>query len=285
LNSHLHYQYTAVGHLTIDAFPDGSKRPGGSAFYSALQAARLGLRALVLTRGVPAEVHALVEPYRDELDVHVLAAERTTALLTTGSGEDRRQQVLAWAGPIAEDLSLNTHILHLAPVARETPSRWQGHQDFLALTPQGLARAWDSHEAHITHVAPARAAERIASRCQAVVVSHYERDICARLLAGARAGGAVVAVTAGAQPTVLLAGEQHEQELEVPPLEDPIDDLGAGDVFAAAFFIALSEGQCPADATRFANAAAAVRMRGLGAGAIGTRAEVQARLRLAAPGR
>jgi len=36
------FDYTAVGHVTIDVMPDGSRRPGGGAFYAALQAARLG---------------------------------------------------------------------------------------------------------------------------------------------------------------------------------------------------------------------------------------------------
>ena len=46
------YDYTAVGHVTADVFADGSVRPGGSALYSALQAARLGRRALIITQGV-----------------------------------------------------------------------------------------------------------------------------------------------------------------------------------------------------------------------------------------
>ena len=35
--------YVAVGHVTIDVLADGRRRPGGTALYSALQAARLGL--------------------------------------------------------------------------------------------------------------------------------------------------------------------------------------------------------------------------------------------------
>jgi sugar/nucleoside kinase (ribokinase family) len=61
-------------------------------------------------------------------------------------------------------------------------------------------------------------------------------------------------------------------------LEDAVDDLGAGDVFAAAFFIALSDGRSPLAAASFANAAAAVRMCGTGADAIGGRAAIEARL-------
>jgi sugar/nucleoside kinase (ribokinase family) len=285
LNGHLHYQYTAVGHVTIDVFDDGSRRPGGSAFYSSVQAARLGLRTLVITRGVAREIDALMEPYRTELEVVVLPAERTTTLLTTGPGPVRRQRMLAWAGPIAGELALDTDILHLAPVARESPESWRGRPSFVGLTPQGLARGWSGEGAEMVHVTPTDAAQAIARRCQAIVVSDYERASCAGLIAAGTDAGALVAVTAGARPTVLLAPGAEELELSVPPLVDGVDDIGAGDVFAAAWFIALSEGQPGVDAAGFANAAAAVRMRGSGAQAIGGRAEIEERLRVAAPGR
>src|SRR2546429_8874944 len=58
------FDYTTVGHVTIDVLADGSRRPGGTAFYSALQASRLGLRALILTRGAVPEIERLLEPYR-----------------------------------------------------------------------------------------------------------------------------------------------------------------------------------------------------------------------------
>jgi sugar/nucleoside kinase (ribokinase family) len=58
----------------------------------------------------------------------------------------------------------------------------------------------------------------------------------------------------------------------------PRDDLGAGDVFAAAFFVALHEGLSPERAAAFGNAAAAVRIEGVGADAIGDRSAIEARL-------
>jgi len=92
-------------------------------------------------------------------------------------------------------------------------------------------------------------------------------------------------VTAGAGPITLRAPGAaapdlgtRALELKVPTLERPVDDLGAGDVFAAAFFVALDEGRSPLDAAGFANAAAAVRIGGAGAGAIGGREEIEARL-------
>jgi sugar/nucleoside kinase (ribokinase family) len=280
-----HFDYTTVGHVTADVASDGSRRPGGSAFYSALQAARLGQRVLIVTQGNRREIEALLEPFRGELELEVFPAAKTTALETHASNELRRQRVLAWAGPIAEDLVLRTSILHLAPVARETPSRWQGRTDFVGLTPQGLVRDWDDDSKQIA-LAPAQTpAREVARVCDAMVMSKDERASCATLIELANEAGAVVAITAGASPTTVLGPGRRSVQVVVPPLEDHADDVGAGDVFAAAFFVMLAQGRPPARAAAFANAAAAVRMAGAGAQAIGGSAAIEARLRAPATDR
>jgi sugar/nucleoside kinase (ribokinase family) len=285
LNRDLHFDYTTIGHVTIDVLDDGSRRAGGTAFYSAVQAARLGLRARILTRGVPGEIEALLEPFLGELELTVLPAPHTTTLRTLGAGSERSQRVLAWAGPIAADLELDTKILHLAPVARETLGRWRVRvpPPFIGLTPQGLVRDWSEPGGEIVPVALEGAsgdgAAAVAVQCDAIVVNEHERANCASMIAAARAGGTTVAVTAGAGPITILAPGGEDLVLDVPELERPVDDLGAGDVFAAAFFVAISEGRSPQDAAGFASAAAAVRINGPSAGAIGGREEIEARAR------
>ncbi len=271
------FDYVTVGHVTVDVLPDNSRRPGGTAFYGALQAARLGLRTLILTQGNPPEVERLLEPYRDELDLTVLPAQRTTTLQTSGEGLARRQRLLAWAGPFAGPVEVDTAILHLAPVARETPRAWYTRlprADFVGLTPQGLLRKWDTR-GDLALAPPTQ--ELLPERCDAVVLSEREWD-CAESLARECAGCAVVAVTAGPQPVTLLLPGGETLRVPVPAVERPRDDLGAGDVFAAALFVALREGRLPAAAAAFANAAAAVRLAGSGPGAIGDRRAVEARL-------
>jgi hypothetical protein len=298
VNNHLHFDYTTVGHVTIDVLEDGSRQAGGTAFYSALQAARLGRRTLIITQGVPGEIDALLAPYRDELELTVLPAAATTTLRTAGRGDARSQRLLAWAGPIAQQLELDTSILHLAPVVREGPSSWLGHAAFVGLTAQGLARRWDQSTGQITHAAPDAAAGALAERCHSLVVNEAERACCAELIAAAGAAGALVAVTDGDAPVTVLAppgpagrhgdrpyAHDHVEahEVPVPALTEHADDLGAGDVFAAAFFIALSEARSPLEAARFASAAAAVRMSRAGADAIGDRGAIEARRLATAP--
>jgi len=109
------------------------------------------------------------------------------------------------------------------------------------------------------------------------VLSEQERAPCAALLERAIAGGATVAVTAGPGSTEVLAAKGQTWELPAEPVADPVDDLGAGDVYAAAFFVRLAAGDEALAAARIAHAAAALRILGLGAGAIATAAEIESR--------
>lgn len=278
MNSELQPDYTTIGHVTVDVREDGTRGPGGTALYSALQAARLGLRARIVTAGVPREIEGLLEPYRPELDLVVLGAQHTTTLATRGVGAEREQRLLAWAGPIEGIPPLSTSILHIAPVARETFRGWDARAELVGLTPQGLARRWERIGGRVTLGDPPEAAIPLAARCDALVISEDERESCAGLLTAATAAGALVAVTAAERPGTLLLDDGSQLPLEVSAVAEPVEDLGAGDVFAAGLFVELWRGRAPAQAARFAGAAAAVRMRGRGPQAIGGEAEIAARL-------
>jgi sugar/nucleoside kinase (ribokinase family) len=279
--------YTTVGHVTADVMADGSHRPGGGAFYSALQAARLGWRARIVTRGVRAEIEQLLAPYRTELDVEVAEATQTTTLETSVAGATRSQKMLAWAGEMGADVTVETTILHVAPVARETGAHWRGEASFVGLTPQGLVRTWSSLGAAIVAQSLDRAL--VPDGCDAIVISSAERDSCAALLAdfgaaradpGARAQ--VIAVTDAGGPMQLYLTDGSRLRVPVAAVAGARDDIGAGDVFAAAFFIALAEGAAAQAAASFASAAAAVRIAGSGPAAIGDRAAIEARARAVA---
>jgi sugar/nucleoside kinase (ribokinase family) len=288
------FDYVTVGHVTVDIIEDGDekaleerthgerahgkRRPGGGAFYSAVQAARLGLRTLILTKGRPQELEQLLEPYRGTIELRILPAEQTTTLATSGTGTKRRQRVIAWAGPMAEPIEVDTTILHLAPIARETPNQWRGRAEFIGITPQGLVRRWkDSDEQQISLVPidPNDLPEHI----DAVVVSDRERLLCEQAIGEMACSTPVIAVTAGGAPTTVVLPDGTAAQVPTPAVAQPRDDLGAGDVFAAAFFIALHDGLTPAEAAAYGNAAAAVRIASAGAQAIGDRAAVAGALR------
>ncbi len=277
------YDYVAVGHVTRDVIEDAPGGPvsqaGGGAFYSGLQASRLGLRTLIVTQGAPAEIDELLAPYRDELDLHVVPAPHTTTLGTRGAGATRSQRVLAWAGSISGPLDLDTQIAHFAPVAGEQWTEWSGSAQFVGITPQGHLRRWASGG----EILLMRLDRRLLPvRFDAAVIGEQERPYCSALFKAARKTGAVVAVTAGSrQTTVYLPrgapGDTSEDSSVriAPPSAVARDDLGAGDVFAATFFVALARGHTPMEAARLGNAAAAVRIAGVGPAAIGTRTQVE----------
>jgi sugar/nucleoside kinase (ribokinase family) len=277
------YDYLAVGHVTVDVIEGRSSgaisQPGGGAFYSALQAARLGLDSLIVTRGEPRQIEQLLAPYRrapGRLDVEVIPAEETTTLLTRWEGRERRQRVRAWAGPIERLPAVAGAIVHFAPVANETPTASATDAALVALTPQGLVRTW----AGDGWIAPApldRA--RLPARLDAVVLSEDERASCAGLLDGEGAPRqALVAITAGARPVELRMPGQPPLSVPTITVECPRDDLGAGDVFAAALFTRLWRGDAPAQAVRYAGAAAAVRLQGVGPASVGRREQIEALL-------
>jgi hypothetical protein len=304
-------------------------RAGGSAFYSALQAARLGLRTLILTQGVAEEIEELLAPYREEFELRVIPAEHTTTLSTRWMGASRTQRLLAWAGPIVEPIVLDTAILHIAPVARETPVSWDGQADFVGVTPQGLVRRWREDEGpplvqldagslsrDITLISPdseaqpsdiplvspnseaqpsdippvppnsemllgdisavALEATLLPKRFDAAVIAEHECPSCHALFRAAHRHGATVAVTAGPRPTTVhLPGNGSSAvQTPFPPKVAVRDDIGAGDVFAATFFVALAAGRAPLPAAEFANVAASTHVAGDGPDAIASHVRI-----------
>jgi sulfofructose kinase len=134
-------------------------------------------------------------------------------------------------------------------------------------------------------IAPAAALRDLAARCDYAIFS--EPGLAAASgTANARAGlrrmqtlaRGVVGVTLGAEGFLWLdaGGEQHAAAPQVVV----VDTLAAGDVFHAAFTLAIAEGAAIADAAAFANTAAALKCtRAGGRNGAPTRAEVDALLR------
>jgi sugar/nucleoside kinase (ribokinase family) len=260
------YDYVVVGHVVVDVDAQtGARRPGGTALYSGLQAARLGCRTLVVTAGDPAELNSLLAPYAEEFELVVQPRPSTTTFVTTGAGLQRRQRRSAWAGELDDLGELRCPIVHIAPVARETRAVRAAPGSFVGVTPQGLIRSWDSEGApSYVPLEPALMPERL----DALVLDVVERTYCESAVADAAAAGVAVSVTAAENGVEILGAGVW---LPAVPDVTVVDDLGAGDVFSAAFFIALRDGMDPLEAARFGQAAAAIRIAGAGPGAVGTR--------------
>lgn len=267
--------YLAVGHVTLDLQPDGGYLPGGTVIFSSVQAARLGLRAGIVTAGKAADFTTLLAPFHREVTIDLHPVATSTIFVNVGVGAARRQTMPAWAGPL--DLSAPlpaARIIHLGPVAREIDldrlPRFPAGA-FVGATPQGWLRRWDA-AGHVTEeplVLPAT----LTARLDALVLSETEARRAANAIAAVRVGGGLVAITRDAEGCLIL---DRDGAYEVPTEDFPfVDDTGAGDIFATGFFVALAEGQSPRQAAAFANIAAGLSLAGRGPGAIVGRAAIE----------
>lgn len=103
--------------------------------------------------------------------------------------------------------------------------------------------------------------ERILTESDLLIVNEIEAAFYGDAL---HSGSGMVALTLGGDGAVLFRG--GDDIARTPAFEVPVSDTtGAGDTFCGALVVALSEGQMPADALRFASAAAALAVTKPGA--------------------
>ncbi|MDX9991150.1 MAG: PfkB family carbohydrate kinase [Anaerolineales bacterium] len=254
--------YLVIGHVTLDQTPAGPVL-GGTAAYSALTARALGLRVGIVTAwageiapGALAGI-ALVSAETQE-------STRFENIYTSGN----RVQYIRKTAPRI-DLSLvpqvwrGAKIIHIGPVAQEADSILP--DDFqpalLGLTPQGWMRSW-AEDGKVNRSAwkESGAAMQAAGATifSAEDVSYDEEQI--EILAHQ---GRLVVVTEGAAGCRLF-WNGDSRRFRAPAMEE-IDATGAGDIFAASFFVRLLQTRDPWEAARFAVnlAAHSVNRRGL----------------------
>lgn len=281
-------EYLVIGHICADLLPEGKAVLGGTALYSALTAAHLGWRVGVLTRGAygrtidGVEIPSL-DQFAGEISIIVQDAETPTMFVNEYNAGRRIQTMPKWAGEI--DLRglpphwRNAKLIHLGPVAQEINQRDTGSltPEFLGATPQGWMRDWPRPGGGRVKLLPLRMAPDLRGRLDAIIVSDEEislaRDVVEQV--GARRLGVITRGEGGAR--IIYGGEK----VDLPGFKVPVKDLtGAGDVFAAAFFIhATDRSESAVKAGRFANAVAALSLRRVGPSGVPTLAEVEAFLK------
>lgn len=265
--------YLVIGHITQDLTPSGP-RLGGTAAYAALTAAACGLRIGLVTSAAP-DVRA------DEL-AHLpalrLPAERSTTFENLYTAHGRVQRLHALALPLgAASVPLQWRrapIVHLGPVAREVDGALVGQfpGSLVGLTPQGWMREWD--EAGAVRRGEWAQAPELITKATATVLSLEDVAGDWAVLETWAAAANVLVVTQGPKgATVFWGGERRDIPVTPMPETDP---TGAGDIFAAAFFIRLWETRDAWEAARFANCVAARSVTRVGLAGVPTADEVEA---------
>jgi sugar/nucleoside kinase (ribokinase family) len=265
--------YLVIGHLTIDLTPAGPVL-GGSAAYAARVAQAMGKRVGIVTAwGGEIQLSSVLR------GIPVVAAEAqhssTFENIYTGSG---RVQYIRHVAPRI-DFSLvpaawrQAGIIHLAPLAQEMdpllPADFR--PGLLALTPQGWFRAWDADGR--VHPCEWSQAEQALANAGATVLSVEDVGRDEEQIEWMAQHSRLLAVTDG-QSGARLFWNGDSRRFRPPPT-DEMDATGAGDVFAASFFIRLMDTHDPWEAVRFAVQMAAVSVTRPGLEGIPTHAEIQ----------
>jgi sugar/nucleoside kinase (ribokinase family) len=268
----------AIGSVTLDRLADGD-RPGGSALYGATAAAALGLETAVAASTAqgfdpfpPASgvrffrsPSGVTSTFEHRYDAEGRRSERWAALADPVSAGaipgDWRTPDLAMFGP-------NVHDVPPEAVGWVT-ARWT------ALLPQGWFRTFHP-DGRITFGPPRWAAP--AARVSLIVAS--ETDVAGDPAAWGRlAAFADVAVLTRGRKGHRIEIGGTAREFAPPYVAEEVDPTGAGDVFATAMLVALSEGADPYDAARLGSAAASFAVEKPGTGGIEGREGVLRRLK------
>jgi sugar/nucleoside kinase (ribokinase family) len=254
--------YLAIGHVTHDALADGFAI-GGTVAYSGATARMLGCQTAVLTSAEADHDWAAALP---GLQVQNVPSAATTTFENVYTPQGRRQRVLAVADRLTADhvppAWRNAPIVHLGPVANEIDPAMIDLFDnsLIGLTPQGWLRRW-SEEGHVyaDHWA---AAEQVLPRATAVILSKEDLLNAAMREHYCRLSRLLVLTAGRGGCTVYWQGQVREFS---PPTVTSVEETGAGDIFAAAFFVRLRQvPDDPWEAAVFANYAASTSITQIG---------------------
>jgi hypothetical protein len=264
--------YLVLGHVAHDLTP-GGYRLGGTAAYSALTAQALGLRVGIVTASGPeTSLEAL-----NGIPVIALESPKSTTFENIYTDHGRVQYLRAQASRIkfmnVPEVWRRTPIIHLGPIANEMDEILpEGFfPDLLGLTPQGWMRQWDS-EGRVSRTEWANADAALV-RAGAVVISREDVNGDDELIEHMAHETRILAVTEDAAGAVLYWNGDRRR-FRAPKVKE-VDATGAGDVFAAAFFIRLLKTRDPWEATRFATLVASRSVTRVGLDGIPTPREIE----------
>jgi sugar/nucleoside kinase (ribokinase family) len=270
--------YLLVGHVTRDLQPDNTFTIGGTVTYASVVVKQLGWRPIIVTAADP---QFNPPTYLADVDWRILPSPATTTFRNEYDAHGHRRQTI---GPVAEPIRpadvpedcRQITLVHLCPLAQElTPAITDLFEDSpLIATPQGWMRYWDDQG--LVSVGDWKGAAELLPKLQVAVVSI--EDIAGHWETAEKwaAQIPILIVTQGEQGCTVL--RQGKRQAVPPRPAQPTDPTGAGDVFAAAFFVRYYETDNPWQAARFANVTASMAIERPGPEGAPSRAEIEAYL-------
>ncbi len=268
-------QIKVVGHITQDRIltPGAPeiRLPGGSAYYSSMALAALGLKVEVRTKLAQHDRGLVGELSGVGATVHVLPSAETTIFVNAYSGPElaeRSQRVEAVAAPFdATDLGMPAEVIHLGPLTQQEMgppiiAAARKLSRILTLDAQGLLRRVENGV-----VVPApwpdltvlsgldilKVDEVEAER----MVGEAEPELAARRLLDL--GVREVLITFADRGS-LLATSEGVHRLGVVPPPAIVDATGCGDTYLAGYVAERMRGRTPLEAAWFAASAASLKL-------------------------
>ncbi len=258
MSSIVELDYLVIGHVARD-LTNGDFTVGGTVAYSARAARALDCRVGVVTSASP---DLDLGQVLDGVLIARSPAPTTTTFRNTRTPNGRRQMLYSLAETLTPKMlpshwrvSPGSGIVHVGPIARECDVALASAfgDAFVGVTPQGWMRRWNE-SGHVS-ACSWEEAEPWLTRADAVVLSDEDLGGDESLIARYASQTRLLVVTRGTTGCSVSTRGQT-RSFSAPSVRE-LDSTGAGDVFAAAFFVALQRCGDPWMAARFANCVAA----------------------------
>jgi len=264
--------YLVIGHIAKDQTPQGATI-GGTAAYAGRTAEAHGIRTGLLT-SYAADID--MGPLQG-VQIRNVSSPATTTFVNRYTVQGREQILCDLALPInPENVPQEwqqTSLVHLGPIANEVNRELIQHFSgaFIGITPQGWLREWG--EDGKIHLLDWTAIRDILPLANAVVLSLEDLGHVDQVVPAIAQDCQLLIVTDGVNGAwVCYQGQQRH--FPAPRLKE-VDPTGAGDIFAAAYFIHFSHSQDPWEAARVATDLAANSVTRTGIESTPSREEVQ----------
>lgn len=265
-------EYLVLGHVAEDLTPSGVQL-GGTVSYAALTARALGMSVGIVTSvGKDAPLKVL-----EGIQIINIPTERSTIFENVKTENGRKQTLHHQAALInfehVPQAWRNAPVVHLAPIAQEVDSKLaeQFPASLVGVTPQGWMRGWDENGK--VFATAWENSEQVLRRVGGVVMSIEDINRDLELVESMAHQTRVLCLTEGELGSVLhWNGDRRRFRA---PVMTEVDSTGAGDIFAAAFFVRLNQTRDPWEAARFATNLAAHSVTRVGLNGIPTREEIE----------
>ena len=265
--------YLLMGTITQDITSTGARVLGGTAAFSGSMAQSLGMRVgIVASVGPAADLSPL-----DSLSFVRQLSPVSTTMENIYVPSGRVQFMRKCADPLRFDSVptqwLTAPIVHFGPLANDVDPEFIAHfsESFVGVTPQGWLRKWDD-TGRVSFTDWSQALE-VLGKVDAVVLSIEDVEGDWDRLENWANHARVLVVTQGEKGATVYAGSEKRQfaaqQVRV------VDPTGAGDLFAAAFFVHYQQSGDPWDSARFAVCLASHSVTRTGLDGLPTPAEIE----------